>query len=57
MGFTHDAFDPDVLLEEFKAQANEVYFSFTSWFFTCHILHHHQFLETDNNVVVCELLS
>ena len=24
MGFTHDAFDPDALLEEFKAQANEV---------------------------------
>lgn len=24
MGFTYDAFDPDVLLEEFKTQANEV---------------------------------
>ena len=24
MGFTYDAFDPDVLLEEFKAQADEV---------------------------------
>ena len=24
MGFTHDTFDPDVLLEEFKAQANKV---------------------------------